>query len=109
MARVKLESHDVTTHLRPMEFVFFIAVQKVIFRRPSLDGSLNGESHRGDSNAVLGEGRIKPRLVKIKRRSVVETIERRGRSLIERNNQKTQPSAFGRQVDELAMKGYDGS
>src|SRR6187455_985337 len=78
LGRMELYTHQPSSFMRPVEFVFLVAMEKVVLVRSFLDRALNRQRHRRDSNTVLAENRIETRLVEVERIAVVQPVKRPG-------------------------------
>src|SRR5262245_1215447 len=101
---MQLESCEVAGAASPVELVFFIAVQEVVFGGPVCDSRLDRERHGGGANAVLPVSRIETRLIKIEGRPILQTIKGGGRYRVQPHDQQTEPTAIRGQLHKLSMK-----
>src|SRR6185369_12848489 len=88
----------------PVELVFFIPVQEVVLRRSLFDGGLYRKTHGRHAHAVLSVLGVESGLVEIKRRTITQSIQRRGRRIIQPHYEKTQPTPPRRKTHKITME-----
>ena len=90
---------------RPEKLVFFVAVKQVVLFGSLLESAFYAESHRHETHAVLGIGRIKTGLIKIEGSAVSEAIEGRRRFFSQPQGKQPQPAALQRCPGEFPVEG----
>src|SRR5438093_8050150 len=93
--RMHLQPAKLPLSSSPVEFIFLVPVEQVILRRSLFERGLYGQAHRDQSDTVFAVGRIKPRLVEIKRRANSKAVYGGSRLIVEEQDTQPQPSAFG--------------
>src|SRR5262249_27318460 len=106
---MQLQAIQVADFLGPVELVFFVAVQEIVFRSPFFYSSLYGKSHRRDAYAMLAVDRIESRLIEVERRPIPQSVKRRSRCAVQPQNEESQPALSGCELGELSMKRDYGS
>jgi len=71
----------------PMELVFLISVQKIVFESALLYGRLYGEGHHGDAHAQFAESGIESRLIEVKRLAISKPVLRGCGHIVQVNDQ----------------------
>ena len=89
---------------RPVEFVFFISVQKVVLGSLFLDRQPDCQRHRGHTHAVFAVGWIETGLIEVKRWTIAQPVQRCDWSLVQPENHEPQPAPLCSVVYELSME-----
>src|SRR5262245_2181029 len=76
---MQFQSIKVADFLRPVELVFFIPVQEVVFGSTFFNSGFYSKPHRRDAYTLLAVDGIESRLIKIEGRPIPQPVKRRSR------------------------------
>src|ERR1041385_1037342 len=105
--RVQFDPSQFSRFPRPVELVFLVTMEQIIFSCTAFEGSANRKPHHHQPHTLFCELTVESGLVKVKRSTILQAVECGGWAVLDPDRQKPQPACFSGELNEFMVKGGD--